>query len=284
MTVLYIDSLFLLNLILDYLLLLGTGKLAGEPLRRPRLGLASLLGSLYAVAVCLWPELFGLVAWKLGVAVVMVWLAYGGARIPRLILLFFGLSAALGGGILALSYLGSTGFSLHQGVVVTSIDLPTLLLFSLLAYGVVSVVFRHLARHSSREIVTAVLHLEGRRLALQLLMDTGNTLTDPATGRPVIVVEGERLIPLITTEPPLDARHLADPATTLSRLSEGEHGKRFRLIPFRAVGVDSGLLLALRLDDVTIERQSLGSLLVALSPNGLSDGGGYCGLIGRVEN
>ena len=48
MTVVYIDALFLLNLIVNYLLLLAAAKLAGEPLRRLRLAAGAALGGLYA--------------------------------------------------------------------------------------------------------------------------------------------------------------------------------------------------------------------------------------------
>ena len=51
MTVVYIDSLFLLNFIVDYLLLLATAKLAGEVICRPRLALGAAVGALYASAV-----------------------------------------------------------------------------------------------------------------------------------------------------------------------------------------------------------------------------------------
>ena len=36
MTVIYLDTLFLLNALVDYLLLLAAARLAGEPLRRVR--------------------------------------------------------------------------------------------------------------------------------------------------------------------------------------------------------------------------------------------------------
>ena len=52
-TVVYIDSLFLLNLIVDYLLLLGAARLAGEPLRRLRF-LAGGPGS-FGVSWPFWP-------------------------------------------------------------------------------------------------------------------------------------------------------------------------------------------------------------------------------------
>ena len=38
-TVIYVDTLFLLNALVDYLLLLAAARLAGEPLRRVRFAL-----------------------------------------------------------------------------------------------------------------------------------------------------------------------------------------------------------------------------------------------------
>ena len=49
----YVDSVFVLNALMDYLLVLSVGRLAGIPLRRGRYLLAGLLGGAYAVAVFL---------------------------------------------------------------------------------------------------------------------------------------------------------------------------------------------------------------------------------------
>ena len=46
MTVVYIDLLFLLNLIANYLLLLAAGRMAGAVLARWRIGLGAGLGAL----------------------------------------------------------------------------------------------------------------------------------------------------------------------------------------------------------------------------------------------
>ena len=53
MTVIYVDTLFLLNAAVDYLLLLASARLAGEPLARLRFLLGAALGGLYAVAIFL---------------------------------------------------------------------------------------------------------------------------------------------------------------------------------------------------------------------------------------
>ena len=50
MTVIYLDELFLLNFVVDYLLLLAAGRLSGEILRRGWLALGAAIGAAYAAA------------------------------------------------------------------------------------------------------------------------------------------------------------------------------------------------------------------------------------------
>ena len=284
MTVVYIDALFLLNLIVNYLLLLAAAKLAGEPLRRLRLAAGAALGGLYAAAI-FFPGLGFLThpLCKLGAAVLMLLTGFGGSRrLLRVTLVFFGLSCAFGGGIFAIGLLGGRGLTLRNGVLYSVMDLRILLLSAAVCYAVLTLVFRRTARHGRREVLPAVLILEGRRVAVNALVDTGNTLTDPVTGRPVMVAEGSRLSPLLPGERVLDEKALRDPVGTLERLSRGGRGRRFRLLPYQAVGVECGMLLALRLDDARVGAEDYGGILVALSPNPVSDGGGYSALIGET--
>ncbi len=284
MTVVYIDSLFLLNLIVNYLLLLAAAKLAGEPLRRLRLAAGAALGALYAAAI-FFPGMGFLThpLCKLGSAMLMLLVGFGGSRrLLRVTLVFFGLACAFGGGIFAIGLLGGRGLTLRNGILYSMMDLRILLLSAAGCYVVLTMVFKRTARHSRREILPAVLTLEGRRVAMNALVDTGNTLTDPLTGRPVMVAEGLRLSPLLPGEGPLDETALRDPVGTLERLSAGERGRRFRLLPYQAVGVECGMLLALRLDDARVGAEDYGGILVAMSPNPVSDGGGYTALIGET--
>ena len=284
MTVVYIDALFLLNLIVNYLLLLAAAKLAGEPLRRLRLAAGAALGGLYAAAI-FFPGMGFLThpLCKLGAAVLMLLTGFGGSRrLLRVTLVFFGLSCAFGGGIFAIGLLGGRGLTLRNGVLYSVMDLRILLLSAAVCYAVLTLVFRRTARHGRREVLPAVLSLAGRRVAVNALVDTGNTLTDPVTGRPVMVAEGSRLSPLLPGERVLDEKALRDPVGTLERLSRGGRGRRFRLLPYQAVGVECGMLLALRLDDARVGAEDYGGILVALSPNPVSDGGGYSALIGET--
>jgi len=283
-TVIYIDTLFLLNALVDYLLLLAAARLAGEPLRRWRFALGAGLGGVYAVAIFL-PGLSFLAhpLCRLASAALMMVVSYGGSRrLLRQGLLFVALTCAFGGGVVAIGLLGGTGLSLGNGVFYSALDLKVVLLSAAVCYGVLTLVFRRLAQHSAAngELVPVRLRLGERMVDLTALVDTGNTLTDPVSGRPVVVAEGERTAPLFPREHRPGPGDLTDPAAALTRLGTGAWRGRFRLLPYRSVGVDRGLLLAVRLDGLELDGQGRGPVLVALSPTPVSDGGGYQALVG----
>jgi len=287
MTVIYADTLFLINALVDYLLLLAGARLAGEPLHRLRFGAGAVLGGLYAVAIFL-PGMGFLdrLPCRGAAAVLMLVTAYGGSRrLLRQCIIFFALACAFGGSILAISLMGREGLSLGRGVIYSSMDIKIVLLSAAVCYGVLTLVFQRAGKHTSLtgELLPVQLRLGARSVELTALVDTGNTLTDPITGKPVMVAEGERLMDLFPKAVRPSAADLMDPAEVLTRLCTGEWQRRFRLLPYRAVGVDRGLLLAVRVDSLTMSGREFGAALVALSPTPVSDGGSYRALIGPIN-
>lgn len=287
MTVIYIDTLFLLNALVDYLLLLGAARLAGEPLRRVRFALGAALGGLYAAGIFLPGGAFlAHPLCRIASAVLMLLTAYGGSRrLLRQGVLFLALTCAFGGGVVAIGLLGGTGLTLGSGVFYSALDLKVVLLSAAVCYGALTLVFQRLGKHTAAagELVSAKLCLEEREVVLTALVDTGNTLTDPVSGRPVMVAEGERAALLLPKEYRPGLSDLKDPVTALTRLGTGAWRARFRLLPYRSVGVERGLLLAVRADELELNGQGRGPVLVALSPTTVSDGGGYQALIGPME-
>lgn len=288
MTVIYVDTLFLLNALVDYLLLLAAARLAGEPLRRLRFALGAVLGGLYAVAIFL-PGLSFLShpLCRAASALLMMVMAYGGSRrLLRQGLLFVALTCAFGGGVVAIGLMGGTGLSLGGGVFYSAMDFKMVLLSAAVCYLVITLVFRRLGRHTAAggELARAVLRLGQRQVELTALVDTGNTLTDPVSGRGIMVAEGEAAQELFPREHRPAHRDLVDPAGALERLGTGAWRGRFRLLSYRSVGVDRGLLLAVRADSLELDGQGRGPVLVALSPTPVSDGGGYRALIGPMED
>lgn len=277
MTVVYIDLLFLLNLIANYLLLLAAGRIAGAALLRWRIGLGAGVGALYAAMVFL-PGLEWLALWpcKLACGVVIVLIAYGGERhLLRVAVVFFGASAALAGAVLGFELLGSVSLTLEHGVFYSRLDIRLLLLLFVACYFVLSLFF-HRTGHKDRELVRLEVELEAGAASLTALVDTGHSLIDSATNRPVVVAEARALADLLP-----DWADASAPIQSVERC-HAAGSRQARLVPYRAVGVECGMLLALRTQGVTVNGKPLGRLLLALSPTTVDDGSGYQALLGGI--
>lgn len=255
MPIVYVDRYFLLNLLIDYLLCLLSARICGLVLKRRRYAIAALLGALYAVLTLL-PGLrfLGGAAGKLAAAGLMAAVAYGGeAHALRCGAVFFCVSAAFGGALWALSLAG--GYPVF--------DTRVLILSFALCYAGLELLFRSRAKLPDRPRAEVCLTLGGRESRFMALVDTGNTLSDPATGAAVMLACPHALAPLF---PGVDLA--ADPVTlaALPKLAG-----RFRLIPYSSVG-GRGLLPVFRPEQLMVGGEERGDLLVAVSPAAQGDG------------
>lgn len=284
MTVVYIDSLFLLNLLLDYLLLRIAARICGQYVSVLRLALGAMFGAGYAVCAFLpgggWltqPLI------KMMAGMLLCLIAFGGRkRLLRLTGVFFVCSCALGGGVLMVSLLGNSGFTYPNGIPATGLDVKVLLLSAAGIYFVLTLCARCLGRYSKlrREIVPVTLVLEGRSVKVDALVDTGNTLSDPLSDARVMIAEWEAVRSLFSGHVLVEENALREPVACAGVLSQILGEGRVRLLPYRAVGVETGLLLAIRVDQALIGGQVTERVLVALCPGKLAANGNYTALIG----
>ena len=283
MTVVYADSVFLLNGAMDYVLLLVTARLAGIPLKRRRYLLAAALGAVYAVAVFL-PGMGFLSAFasKLAVGVLLALIAFGGEeKLLRLVLLLFAVSCAMAGCVLALGLLAGSRVPVSNGIFYTAVDARVLLVAVAAAYLVLTVVFRAAARHGlGGALVPVKVCVGGRTVQLTALYDSGNGLRDPAGGGAVLVTAPGSLDSVLprSVGKLLTPELLRFPADLLEPLRAAAPALRPRLLPYRAVGVAGGLLLTIRADWVEVRGRLYDGAPVALSPTAL--GTGYAALWG----
>lgn len=278
----YVDVLFGLNTAINYLLLRGSAAMGGCPARRLRLIPAAVLGGLYAVAAVL-PDLEWLSGpmYQLLCAAGMILTAFGFKKCAlKQALFFFALSFAFGGAVLLVVQAAEPDVLLLEGRAYYAVSTPALLLLAGALYGLAALVLRGWGTHTGGEIVTLNLHLEGRSLTLKALQDTGNTLRDPVSGEAVLVADWTVLNRLLSDHDLTQAR-FRDPAGLMAVLSAHHPQCRFRLIPYRAVGVESGLLLAIRCG-VSQKNNPRRDTLVAFSPNAVSPDGQFDALTGGV--
>lgn len=275
MEIVYIDSLFFLNLAIDYLLLLATGKICALPLRRARMALGALGGAAYAVLAVLRPGVFALAAVKLLAGAALPLVAFGtGRRATRAVLVFFAVSAAFGGAVYAACSLA--GASLTRGLYIP-VSLKVLVLSFALCYAAFTLVFRRAGRRGERTLRKVSVTLAGRTAEFTALLDTGNELTDPVTGEGVLVAEAQALSALLDGEGA--ALLCAEALEGFTALAEKPPLRgRLRLLPCSAAVGGEGLLLCFRPDEVRVDGRRA-PVSVAVARGLLSADGEYRALI-----
>ena len=241
----------ILNFCVNALLLLGTARMAGRRVPALRLLLASLLGAAYGVG-CMSQELrfLGKLPWRLVSLALMSVTAFG--LEGKLGCIFAVLTMALSG-----AALGAGRGGLWQ------LPLYALGVFFLTRYA-----FGPLGRR----LLPVTLTGNGKQLHLTALADTGNELRDPITGRPVLVVDCAAAQTLTGLSP----QELRQPLRTL----ETARVPGLRLIPYRAVGAEKGLLLGMGLPMVEVGGRR-GPGLVAFAPQEF--GGEYQAIAGGMN-
>lgn len=246
----YLDVLILLNFLVDFLLLLGTNRLAGHPLGICRALIAAGLGGIYG-GMCVIPGFTFMSAthWRMVVLSLMAVLGFGcKTDALRRGILFILLSMALGGVAMGLERGGFWSLLWAAGA-----------LGAMCIFG-----FRG-------KIGAQYVPVKIEQCSFTALVDTGNTLTDPLTGQQILVVSPKIGVKLLNVLP----QELSDPIGLMNRVSGT------RLVCFHAVGQSGGLLPVKRYDNVQLGKWR-GSLLVAFAPNEIGQGKPYEALTGGV--
>lgn len=253
----YLDLVVLLNFLVDFLLLLGTNRLSGFPPGPGRSAVGAMVGGVYSGA-CMLPgfRFLGNLLWRTVSLACIAVLAFGCSR-----------STWKRGGIFVLLSMAMGGIALSLG----RGSFLSLVLSGLSVWLLCRASFGDTV--GNREYVP--LEIVGQEGTIQLtaLKDTGNTLRDPITGEPVLVIDGSCAKALAG----LEEKQLASPLETMAR----HPVPGLRLIPYRAVGCSGGMLLAMRFNQVKIGGREQ-SAVIAFAPSGLGGGSMYQALIGGV--
>ncbi len=247
--VIYGDVLVAVNFIIDLLILRLCQPLTGIRQRGLRPYLAAGAGGLCAMAiffpagsVCV--DLFI----RLGVSFIVVSIAYGRQKpvvFLRLLAVFYAVSFLVAGVVMALWFLVPRGrYAYRNGMLY--LDLPPVVLIGSVAAAYLFVclferVFRWGRRMGEHYAMTA--QRDGRMVAFTALADTGNRLTEPFSGAPMVVLDAGRGRALLTEQ---EARWLD------SGMTQGEPPPGLRVVPCRTI-TGEGMLTAFRPQSLQVQ-------------------------------
>ena len=251
----YADLVAFLNFLVDFLLILGTNRLAGFPPCWGRSAAAAVMGGVYG-GMCLVPGFMflGNLLWRAISLILISVIAFGWNR-----------SALQRGGIFVLLSMSLGGIAVGMG----HSSVAMLLLSAVLMCLLCAVSFRGSA--GQREYIPVTLRWGDREMSIIALKDTGNTLHDPLTGEQVLVAGADVCMKLLG----LSEHQIKHPVETLS--SGTIPG--LRLIPYHAVGQSGSMLLAVRFAEARIGNRTA-QPLVAFAPEQIARGEMYQMLTG----
>lgn len=245
--VIYGEYLFLENLITGMIILFFTGKTLGEKVHPFRMILCGICCGAYGFI--LFTTIQGIISilGKLLFSIAMVTLAFGKKTLKRTLqnsLIFFVITVLYGG--LAIAMI--TSFGLVGVTAATGIYFPPLTYLSVTAVAAGSawiidmlLILLRTKRMEKRTTAVVKMTVDGCTWFMKGLIDSGNALCEPLTGKPVCIVR----------------RDLMDEILKGVELPE----RRYAVIPYRTIGVDCGVLEGYRVDNLVIEGEKETQLL-----------------------
>ena len=290
----YADVVFVINFLMDLLILWIAGKLTIRRAKLWRLALGALIMAFSYCAITFIANLhtFYHLLSTIIMLIIGIWAAYAPINLIVLskLVLFSYFSAFFIGGI-CIGLFFNTKFpdiiSNITGVLLNGFSLPILLG----AVAAFYVLFRFCSqwletRAIKRQICMAVRVFFGERnLELNALVDTGNSLRDPLSNAPVIVAEFDSVKAFLPDSVKLlfYEKQENNLQNLLMSASSDEFTGRLRMIPYESLGRQNGLLIGFRPDRVEIMRErdiiTLSDVVIGIYNRSLSRNGDYQGLL-----
>jgi len=275
MEIIYVDSLFLLNLIIDYLLLVITFRLCALPIRRLRCLIGAIVGGAYAV-MCFVPgfEFLGTPVFKIALWIAISLIAFGGEEaLLKCALSFLTVSAVFGGGVWGASMLIGGSYA---GAVIR-LDLGMLIFAFAVCYAFLSLSLSRKMRARGGELVAVKIVLRGKTAELTALRDSGNSLREQISGKMVLAVGVNELKELFS-EDELMALSIPNGADALLALGNIHSALRFRPVLYSALGVSAGIIPAFTPQELWINGRKTSDYVIGVSPVPVG-GGEFCAVI-----
>lgn len=297
----YIDVLIFDNMLLNSVILMSVAGYMKKSNRALFIILSAAIGTAYSVVMVLLPTGSFLNMWffKMLLSLVMVFVAFYPKTLKeflKLILCFYIVTFIFAGLAITLIFLWGQTPTSYNGVMYFSWSSPIkyLLVVAALGLWLVRVFLKTMQKRKMVEaqVVDLYISINGEGCCLPALIDTGNELKDPVTGAPAVIVELEKMKDIL-------------PETLVSAVENGgdslwnnvgsvlmgtDLAGKFRLVPFRSLGCEHGMLPGIRSDYISVresgddEECRQENVIVCLYLQSLSPEKNYYALVGTDLN
>ncbi len=255
-TIIYIDSIFLINVIMDFLLLSLTVKTLKITATFFRRLIGSVIGATgYCLVLCLSDA--AVVGKTVCIMIPsMLLMIMMGCKTKSIKELFYA-----GGYYFTYAFLIG-GFIIFLNHKISFLQTNKRSIFWIMIAGLVGFILcfqgiRMYRKKAENHFCKIILFGDDKPICIYGLMDTGNGLTDPISKRPVAILEEE----------------------VWKQMEKAKRPEKFKIIPYHSIGKESGILESYEVEKIEIEQEmgkkELTNVLIAVFHGKLSVKGDY---------
>lgn len=279
---------------MNYLILLVTAKFTRSRTTSLRLFLGSMLGAIYVVVLILCPgiKVYYTALAKFLLSLLIIAVSFSPDRFKsffKTLAVFYASTFVFAGAAFAFLYFNQSGGFVKNGIVyVFGGSNWTLLIFTIITVGIIGRVFWEVMSYrlvKDKLLVPLKISFESKMIDMSALIDTGNSLYDPLTNTPVIVVEFRAIKDIL----PMEIKGIFedskedDLGCVTNIVSHSTWFSRFRLIPFTSLGKENGMLIGFKPDYVEVgeeeQKKGVSDVIVGIYNRALSKNEKYKALL-----
>ena len=291
----YLDVLILENIVMNYLILWTTGKIIKNRTSNLRLFIGALIGACYAAFLVVKPEFkyYFTTPATVILSLVMVAVTFSPEKLRNFVktlAVFYFSTFVFAGATFAFFYMKNEGTLVQNGLIYVFWESKwTTVLLSILTSIIILRVFLEVIQHKflKEKLITHLkVIFDNKEIIMSALIDTGNSLQDPITNMPVIIVEFSAIKEIL----PIEICNIFEEVKEqdldglTNKLYNSSWFNRFRLIPFNSLGKENGMLIGFKPDYVVIgeenKEKGISDVVIAIYNKVLSKGKNYKALLG----
>ena len=252
----YVDIVFLENLLLNYIILLATAIIGKSKIKFFKFFLASSFGSLYAILNYIIDlNIYTNFLLKMFISIFMILLSFENKKLKvffKNLIMFYLTSFTFGGAAFMLLFFISPENIIYEGGhFVGTYPIKTAIYGCILGFVIILIVAKVIKSRFSNTLCDLEIFFDGKSLKLKTLIDSGNLLKEPISRQDVVVVEKFSLEQIIDKEILDNAIAMAD-GNLLGNVDEKIYKYKFKIIPFSSLGNENGVLVGFKPDYIKI--------------------------------
>ena len=288
----YIDVVIIENMVMNYIILFATGIVLKTKIKHLRLILASLIGAIYSIITYISSiQIYSNMIMKIILSIIIVYISYNPQSIKimwKQLIIFYLTSFVFGGAAFALIYIiKPQEILMRNGLFLGTYPLKTVILGAIIAFIIIITAFKIVKTKISKKdmFCTINVKINDKELTAKAMIDTGNLLKEPITGKPVVVLEHTILYDCIPKEILNNLENIL--GGDFEKVPENikmEYISKLKLIPFTSLGKQNGMLLGIKPQNIKIINDNLEvereDVIIGIYNKSLTKRGEYNALVG----